>query len=61
MNNKTLGKLEAVDLREHWKDEARDFTIWIANPIMSPMIECQLFYLRGTRTSGSIPMQNPNI
>ena len=28
--NKSLGKLEKVDPREYWKDEARDFTPWLA-------------------------------
>ena len=27
---KSLGKLEKVDPREYWKDEARDFTPWLA-------------------------------
>lgn len=31
MADKPLGKLEPVDLREYWKDEARDFTPWIAS------------------------------
>ncbi len=31
MAEKLLGKLEVVDLREYWKDEARDFTPWIAS------------------------------
>lgn len=28
----TLGKLVRVDPREHWKDEAREFTPWLARP-----------------------------
>lgn len=28
----TLGKLITVDPREHWKDEAREFTPWLARP-----------------------------
>ena len=28
--DKSLGKLEKVDPREYWKDEARDFTPWLA-------------------------------
>ncbi|HEU4388399.1 MAG TPA: DUF4268 domain-containing protein [Blastocatellia bacterium] len=31
MMAKPLGKLEQVDLREQWPDEARDFTIWLSN------------------------------
>jgi Domain of unknown function (DUF4268) len=27
---KALGKLLSVDLRDHWQDEARDFTPWLA-------------------------------
>jgi len=27
-----MGRLEKVDLREYWEDEARDFTPWIAKP-----------------------------
>lgn len=30
MANKTLGRLEPVNLREYWQDEARDFTRWLA-------------------------------
>lgn len=31
MTKKSLGRLELVDLRDYWKDEARDFTPWIAS------------------------------
>jgi hypothetical protein len=27
---KALGRLESVDLRDVWEDEARDFTPWLA-------------------------------
>lgn len=27
---KNLARFEKVDLREYWKDEARDFTPWLA-------------------------------
>ena len=30
MVNKSLGRLEPVNLREYWQDEARDFTNWLA-------------------------------
>ncbi len=30
MENKSLGRLEPVNLREYWQDEARDFTNWLA-------------------------------
>jgi len=30
MNEKTLGKLVKIDLKEIWKDEAKDFTPWLA-------------------------------
>jgi len=30
MNNRQLGRLEPVELRGHWIDEARDFTSWLA-------------------------------
>lgn len=30
MTNKPLGRLEPVNLREYWQDEARDFTKWLA-------------------------------
>lgn len=33
MNIPTLGKLELLDLRTMaWRDEARDFTLWLAKP-----------------------------
>ncbi len=33
MNTPTLGKLEFLDVRDAaWKDEAKDFTIWLAKP-----------------------------
>jgi hypothetical protein len=32
MDKPPLGKLEVVDLREYWEDEARDFTPWMAEP-----------------------------
>jgi hypothetical protein len=28
---KPLGKLDPVDLRNYWRDEARDFTVWLAS------------------------------
>lgn len=31
MPKPSLGKLESVDLREYWGDEARDFTTWLAS------------------------------
>jgi hypothetical protein len=30
MEHKKLGRLEPVNLREYWQDEARDFTNWLA-------------------------------
>ena len=27
-----LARLEKVDLRDQWKDEAKDFTPWLAEP-----------------------------
>lgn len=33
MAPKPLGKIEVVDLREQWADEARDFTPWVASDI----------------------------
>jgi len=30
MAHKSLGRLEPVNLREYWQDEARDFTNWLA-------------------------------
>lgn len=32
MDDRDLGRLERVDLRDIWKDEARDFTPWLARP-----------------------------
>ena len=29
---KTLGRLQPVDLRDFWADEAREFTPWLALP-----------------------------
>lgn len=33
MQNRTLGELRVVDIREVWKNEERDFTPWIADNI----------------------------
>ena len=30
MTKETLGKIDVVSLREYWKDEANDFTPWLA-------------------------------
>ena len=30
MASKPLGRLEPVNLRNYWQDEARDFTNWLA-------------------------------
>ena len=35
MNNNQIGKLKKVPLREIWKDEAKDFTTWLAENIDS--------------------------
>jgi Domain of unknown function (DUF4268) len=32
MTKPSLGKLETVDLRAYWEDEAREFTPWLAEP-----------------------------
>lgn len=33
MEHKKLGRLEPVNLREYWQDEARDFTNWLAEEV----------------------------
>jgi hypothetical protein len=33
MEHKKLGRLEPVNLREYWQDEARDFTNWLAEEL----------------------------
>jgi hypothetical protein len=33
MKKPSLGQLEKVDLRTHWKDESRDFTPWLAEEV----------------------------
>ncbi|MCF8308088.1 MAG: hypothetical protein K9I68_03670 [Bacteroidales bacterium] len=30
MSNSDLGHIKIIDARELWKDEARDFTLWLA-------------------------------
>ena len=32
MDNTTLGKIEQLELRTVWKNEAYDFTQWLAKP-----------------------------
>ena len=42
MNDPNLGRLERVDLRDVWKDEARDFTPWLARPENLELLESTL-------------------
>ena len=51
MSTKSLGKIQKVDLREVWTDEARDFSPWLAKPenlaLLSETLDMEL-ELEGT-------------
>ena len=56
MSNITLGKLKKVDLRKVWKDEARNFTPWLAQEeniaLLSETLEMSLEVLDVERAVG---------
>src|SRR5687767_11158192 len=42
MNGRHLGRLEQVELRELWLDEARDFTPWLAQEVNLALLSSTL-------------------